>query len=94
MHLIGNSDRFNITGIEAKAQAPYQNPTATSPTPIPDRYFDTELETVEPGRHYRLTVRMKKLPAQKLRTIRDGIVLQTDDPTVPQVSITAMAALY
>ena len=90
----GKDHTFNITRIEATAQAPYRNPKTTTPTPVPDRYFHTELKTVEPGKHYRLVVRMEKLPAQQLRTVRDRIVLQTDDPAVPQVSITAMAALY
>jgi hypothetical protein len=37
---------------------------------------------------------MSKLPTDtKSRTIRDVIVLQTDDPTVKEIKITALAAL-
>ena len=56
--------------------------------------FETKLETVQEGKAYRLIVILSKLPEDpKLRTLREKIVLHTDDPTVKDLTITAMAAL-
>jgi hypothetical protein len=64
-------------------------PAATGPS-----LFDIQVETVEPGKHYRLNVSVPKLPADdKVRTVRERITVETDDPTVKQLVITAVAAV-
>lgn len=56
--------------------------------------FETKLETVAEGKHYRLSVLFSKLPADtKTRTVRDVILISTDDPTVKEIKVTALAAL-
>ena len=56
--------------------------------------FETKLETVEDGKHYRLIVSLSKLPAEnKARTIRDTILIETDDPTVKELKVSALAAV-
>jgi len=73
----GPEHTFKVTNVSNK------NPT-----------FETKLETVEDGRHYRLTVSMSELPtATKARTIRDTILIETDDPTVKELKISALAAV-
>lgn len=73
----GAEHSFKVTKISN------QNPT-----------FETKLETVEDGKHYRLIVSLSKLPeASKARTIRDTILIETDDPTVKELKISALAAV-
>jgi hypothetical protein len=55
--------------------------------------FETKLETVEPGKQYRLIVTLSKVADATARTLREKIVLRTDDPTIKEIPITAMAAL-
>lgn len=56
--------------------------------------FETKVETVEAGKHYRLLVTLAKVPDDpKQRTIRDTVIVRTDDPTVPELKITGLAAL-
>lgn len=77
---LGGADHnFKITEVKFEGTAPS---------------FETKLETVTEGKHYRLTVTMSKMPADnKSRTVRDVIVVKTDDPTVKELKITALAAL-
>jgi len=79
---LGAADHtFKVTSVTFENQAAAPN-------------FETKLDTVTEGKHYRLNVSMSKLPTDtKSRTIRDVIVLQTDDPTVKEIKITALAAL-
>lgn len=97
---LGGSDHsFAITGVtSAPAATPTPAPAGGQPPPaVPQaapHYFDTKVETVTPGKHYRLTVSMSALPDQKLRTVRERFVIQTDDPSVKELSVTAMAAVY
>ncbi len=77
--LAGPEHSFKITEVTFENQSPS---------------FETKLETVTEGKAYRLTVSMSKLPADsKSRTVRDTIVIKTDDPTVKDLKVTALAAL-
>ena len=52
------------------------------------------LETVTEGKQYRLIVSLAKLPeGQPRKTINDKLILRTDDATVPEITVTALAAL-
>ncbi len=77
---LGTPDHnFKVTGVAFESQTPN---------------FETKLETVTEGKAYRLTVTMSKLPADtKSRTVRDVILVQTDDPTAKELKITALAAV-
>jgi hypothetical protein len=57
--------------------------------------FETKLETVTEGKQYRLIVSLAKLPEgqQPRKTINDKLILRTDDATVPEITVTALAAL-
>jgi hypothetical protein len=55
--------------------------------------FDTKLETVTEGKHYRLVVLLSKLPDVSTRTLREKIVIHTDDPSLKEIPINAIAAL-
>ena len=56
--------------------------------------FTSKLETVVDGKHYRLNVLLPKLPVETTRrTINEKIILKTDDPTIEQITITALAAV-
>jgi len=56
--------------------------------------FVTKLETVEDGKHYRLIVSMSSVPTgNTARTIRDTILIKTDDPTVKELKVSALAAV-
>ena len=56
----------------------------------PGNNFTTELETVEEGRHYKLIVSLPKLPAKQSRTVRDRLIIKTDDPNQTELKVTAM----
>ena len=58
-------------------------------------FFETKIETVKEGKQYRLQVLMSKFPAEdpKTKTLRQKLVLHTDDPTVKELTITVLAAL-
>ncbi|MBI4604454.1 MAG: DUF1573 domain-containing protein [Planctomycetes bacterium] len=59
-----------------------------------DPSFETEVETVAEGKHYRLVVRLAKLPMDPtIRTVRDTITVLTDDPAVRELKVTALAAV-
>ncbi|HVR76169.1 MAG TPA: DUF1573 domain-containing protein [Planctomycetota bacterium] len=77
---LGGPDHvFKLTGVKQQGQTPN---------------FDTKIETVTEGKHYRILVQLSKLPEDtKLRTLRDTIVIQTDDPTIKELKVTALAAL-
>ena len=73
----GEDHNFKITDIETQGQN-----------------FDTKLETVTEGKHYRLLISLAQIPAEATRrTINEKIFVKTDDPTVPQISVTALAAV-
>jgi len=55
--------------------------------------FETRLETVTEGKHYRLIVLLSKLPDVSTRTLREKIVIHTDDPSLKEIPINAIAAL-
>ena len=55
--------------------------------------FETRLETVTEGKHYRLVVLLSKLPDVSTRTLREKIVIHTDDPSLKEIPINAIAAL-
>jgi hypothetical protein len=55
--------------------------------------FETKLETVVEGKHYRLIVLLSKLPDVSTRTLREKIVVHTDDPSLKEIPINAIAAL-
>lgn len=75
--LAGADHTFKITKIDSDAS-----------------FFDTKIETVQEGKQYRLLVLMSKFPDDtKTKTLRQKIVLHTDDPTVKELIITALAAL-
>ena len=48
--------------------------------------FDLAVDTVEAGRHYRLTVTIRERPGKK-RAANAKIVLKTDDVEVPEITI-------
>ena len=52
--------------------------------------FRTQLETIEKGRRYRLRVEFPR-PDGKLPLVRDKIIVETDDPRVPTITIPATA---
>jgi hypothetical protein len=57
-------------------------------------FFETKVETVKEGKHYRLQVIMSKFPEDtKTKTLRQKIVVHTDDATIKELTITALAAL-
>src|SRR5262249_41279419 len=75
--LAGPEHNFKITKIDSDAT-----------------FFETKLETVKEGKQYRLQVIMSKFPDDtKTKTLRQKIVLHTDDDTVKELVITALAAL-
>ncbi|MGQ9591124.1 MAG: DUF1573 domain-containing protein [Planctomycetota bacterium] len=96
----GPDHRFQVTGVVAAPPAPAPGtPQASAPNPSPpaagpSQYFETKVEPVEPGKRYKLTVLMKKLPEGNLRSIRETLKVETDDPAVPDVPVTVMAAVY
>ena len=97
----GAEHKFQITQVttESIVATPPTTPAQPTGTPPPapqetTRYFDTKVETVEAGKQYRLTVFMNKLPAESVRTVREKILVKTDDPTIKELTITAMASLY
>ena len=53
--------------------------------------FALKVETVTPGKHYRLLVTLATLPQEGKRFLKDSIELRTDDPLVPTLVIPAMA---
>lgn len=56
--------------------------------------FGTKIDTVEEGKHYRLALSLAALPASDVRrTVNEKITLKTDDPTVPEIKVTALAAI-
>ena len=56
--------------------------------------FETSVEPIVDGKHYRLSIKLSKLPtAQARRTVNEKIVIKTDDPTVPEIKVTALAAI-
>ena len=55
------------------------------------KHFRTKLETVTPGKHYRLRVFVVSGPEGRKRFVRDRFRLKTDDPEVPILNIPAMA---
>jgi hypothetical protein len=60
----------------------------------PKQGFEAKLETVAEGKHYRLLVVLPRTAADdKTRTLREKIVLHTDDPTVKELTINTIAAL-
>jgi hypothetical protein len=60
----------------------------------PKQGFEAKIETVTEGKHYRLLVVLPKSAADdKTRTLREKIVLHTDDPTVKELTINTIAAL-
>jgi len=83
------SPQTTATPASAATPAATAAPAATGPS-----LFDIQVETVEPGKHYRLNVSVPKLPADdKVRTVRERITVETDDPTIKQLVITAVAAV-
>jgi hypothetical protein len=75
---LGNDDHtFAITSVENKGTS-----------------FQTKLETIKPGKEYRLLISLPKLPEDsRQRRINEKIFLKTDDPTVPELKVTALAAI-
>jgi hypothetical protein len=60
----------------------------------PKQGFEAKVETVTEGKHYRLLVVLPKSAAdEKTRTLREKIVLHTDDATVKELTINTIAAL-
>ena len=57
----------------------------------PESDFVTAIKEVEPGKHYQLVVTLPKLPESKARTVRERITIKTDDPSQPEIKVTAMA---
>jgi hypothetical protein len=55
--------------------------------------FRTRVETVEEGRRYRLTVELERPEGTATRLIRDNLVVETDDPRVPKITIPCTAQL-
>lgn len=56
----------------------------------PGTSFETRVETVKPGREYKLIVTLGKLPENHGRTVRDRLTIKTDDPNQPELTLTAM----
>jgi len=57
-------------------------------------HFATAVETVEEGRHYRLTISLKALPTDtRQKRINEKLLIKTDDASVPELKITALAAI-
>jgi hypothetical protein len=73
----GPDHNFNITKVEGGTNG-----------------FETKVETVTAGKHYRLIVTLpQQITDTKTHTLRDKIVLHTDDPTLKELAINAIAAL-
>jgi len=53
--------------------------------------FLVQVETVDEGKRYRLKITLEKTPATGVRFLKDTIELETDDASVPAISIPAMA---
>ncbi len=98
----GPDHTFRITGVTtrpaptpgAKPPAGSSAPGAEAPKAEQPKFFETKVEPIEPGKKYRLTVLMKKVPEGASRTVREVIAIQTDDPMVPEITLTPMAAVY
>ena len=52
---------------------------------VKDNVFDAKYETIEEGKHYRITVTVTKRSTR--RSSRGKIILKTDDPEVPVIAI-------
>lgn len=89
----GPDHTFEITEITASPTTPITRQKNAAPVEQPDHYFQTKLETVEEGKHYRLSVTMPSMPSVELRTVRERIVIKTSDSEVGQLALTAMAAI-
>ena len=59
------------------------------------QYLDVKVETVAPGKHYKLVGSIVKLPpaSDKVRTLREKFTVATDDATVKEISVQVTAAL-
>lgn len=99
----GPGHSFQITGLTFRAQQvpgakPESGPQSESGTEAAKgespKYFEAKVEPVEPGKKYRVTVSMSKLPEGTGRTVREILVIQTDDPSVPEIPVTVIAAVY
>ncbi|HZN60665.1 MAG TPA: DUF1573 domain-containing protein [Planctomycetota bacterium] len=58
---------------------------------VQNKVFSAAVETVEPGKRYRLSVTLQKMPASGERFLKDLIEVSTDDPEVPKLKIPASA---
>ena len=91
--LAGPDHTFKVTKIETEPQTVYSPSQKTAERPQ-ESCFQTKIETVEAGRHYRLIVEMPKLPTdEKLRSVREKITLTTDDPMTKELVVQATASL-
>lgn len=61
-------------------------------TPAAGRLFETKLETVKDGEHYRLVVTLPKKPADNARRKVERLRILTDDEKVPVLKVTATAS--
>jgi hypothetical protein len=58
---------------------------------VKEQIFSAAVETIEPGRRYRLNVTLEKAPQKGERFLKDSIEVTTDDPEVPSIKIPASA---
>ena len=56
-------------------------------------HFNARVEQVEEGRQYRLIIEFKPPPADARKVVRDRIVIETDDPSVPTITVPGSAQL-
>ena len=57
----------------------------------PADLFTTETADVEAGRHYKLHLRLVKLPREDVRSIKTTVLVTTDDPRVGTLKIPVRA---
>jgi hypothetical protein len=81
---------FRITGVEVKGMPVAGRPEAASDG---STYFQTRIETVKEGSHYRLVVLLPSLPDSGTRRLSEKISVFTDDVQIPRLEINASAAI-
>ena len=60
---------------------------------VEKKLFKARIETVKPGRHYRLLIKLLPPPEDGGKVLRDKIIVHTDDPRVPEITIPGSAQI-
>lgn len=82
--------------IKAAFPEPYRFKIEARHANRPKSFFKLHIEPVKEGREYRLVVTVDKMPSwpedSKRKSLREGIVLTTDEPEQPEIKLTCRAS--